>query len=74
MILMKILNLLKIIIINIYKPSPIIPKGAYGKWIYEGQVFKCDHPKCIYNIFLIDCSSSMPNTCEKPTNPVYAKK
>lgn len=31
-----------------HKPSPIIPKGVYGKWIYEGLVFKCVHPKCIY--------------------------
>ena len=46
----------------------IIPNGIYGKWIYEGHIFKCTHPIAVYSIFLIDQSGSMESKSEKPTN------
>ena len=51
-----------------------IPKGIYGKWIYEGHIFACDHPKGIYNIFLVDHSGSMSSSSANPSNPIIKKK
>ena len=50
-----------------HKKSEIIPSGLYGKWLYEGHIFKCYHPIAVYSIFLIDQSGSMKSKSEKPT-------
>jgi len=51
-----------------------IPKDIYGKWIYEGHIFKCSHPIGVYSIFLIDQSGSMDSKSDKPTNIIIKEK
>ena len=51
-----------------HKPENSIPKGIYGKWIYEGHIFKCNHPNGIYTIFLLDTSGSMSFDYAEPVN------
>ena len=57
-----------------HEKTKIIPNGVYGKWIYEGHVFKCSHPIAIYSIFLVDQSGSMESSSQNPTNPKIKEK
>ena len=51
-----------------HQKTNFIPNGVYGKWIFEGHVFKCYHPISIYSIFLVDQSGSMASRSQKPSN------
>ena len=51
-----------------HKPVVQIPKKTRGKWVFNGHLFKCNHPKGIYSIILIDSSGSMSSKSQKPTN------
>ena len=57
-----------------HEKTKIIPNGVYGKWIYEGHVFKCSHPIAIYSIFLVDQSESMKSISQNPTNQKIKEK
>ena len=57
-----------------HKKSEIIPSGIYGRWIYEGHIFKCFHPIAVYSIFLVDQSGSMASKSENPTNKRIKEK
>ena len=57
-----------------HKPERTIPNGIYGKWIYEGHIFKCSHPIGVYTIFLVDQSGSMKSKSNKPTNSIIKNK
>ena len=51
-----------------HKNADVIPLGVYGKWIFEGHIFKCSHSIAHYTIFLIDQSQSMKSETICPTN------
>ena len=57
-----------------HDPQTQIPNGVYGKWIYEGHVFKCSHPNGVYSIFLVDQSGSMESKSDRPTNKIIKNK
>jgi hypothetical protein len=57
-----------------HDPQTQIPDRVYGKWIYEGHVFKCSHPNGVYSIFLVDQSGSMKSKSVRPINRIIKNK
>ena len=57
-----------------HAPEIQIPKEVYGKWIYKGHIFKCEHSIGIYTIFLLDISGSMGSNNAYPVNKKIRKK